>query len=145
MGCCSHKNCDRPREAMTSPEALLGLLNENSWVVTKLLDIAKSGIRFVGFKNERIDELAATIATIVAENNYLKSLLGTARPSVIKTTNDGVTVSFGPRNEYNLFMATPTQETRNTLAENLIAAGKELQRINVTVLNQQQQVLPFDK
>jgi len=130
---------------MTSPEALLGLLNENSWVITKLLDIAKSGIRFAGFKNERIDELAATIATIVAENNYLKSLLGTARPSGVKTTNNGVTVSFGPRNEYNLFIATPTQETRSTLAENLIAAGKELQRINATVLNQQQQVLPFDK
>jgi len=144
MGCCARKNCDLPKENMTSSEALLSLLDDNSWVVTKLLEIAKSGIRFVGFKNERLSELATTISAIVTENNYLKSLLGAGSPSSIKTANDGTTVFFGPRGEYSLFIATPTQEARNKLAASLIAAGKELQQNKTIKPDPRQQVLPFD-
>lgn len=144
MGCCSNKKCDRPREEMMSSDALLSLLDDSSWVVTKLLEIAKSGIRFVGFKNEKISELAAAISAIVAENNYLKSLLGLAAPSELKTDNNGATVFFGPRGEYSLFIAAPTQEIRNKLAASLIAAGKELQQQKTITADQQQQFLPFN-
>lgn len=144
MGCCSNKKCDRPREEMMSSDALLALLDDSSWVVTKLLEIAKSGIRFVGFKNEKISELAAAISAIVAENNYLKSLLGVTPPSTLKTDNDGATVFFGPRGEYSLFISAPTQETRNKLAASLIAAGKELQQQKTTAADPQQQFLPFN-
>lgn len=145
VGCCANnKKCDRPREEMMSAETLLALLDDSSWVVTKLLEIAKSGGRFVGFKNKKISELAAVISAIVAENNYLKSLLGGSPPSTIKTDNDGATVFFGPRGEYNLFIATPTQEARSKLAASLIAAVEELQLNKTTASNPQQQFLPFD-
>ncbi len=144
MGCCSNKKCDRPREEMMSSDALLSLLDDSSWVITKLLEIAKSGIRFVGFKNEKISELAAAISAIVAENNYLKSLLGLSTPSVVKTTDAGATLFFGPRGEYSLFLAAPTQEARIKLAANLMAAGKELQQQKTTEVNPRQQSLPFD-
>lgn len=144
MGCCANnKKCDRPKEEMMSAETLIALLDDSSWVVTKLLEIAKSGVRFVGFKNEKINELAVLISAIVAENNYLKSLLGVAPPSTIKTDNNGATIFFGPRGEYSLFIATPTQETRSKLAANLIAAGKELQQQKTIAVNPQQQFLPF--
>lgn len=129
---------------MTSPEALLALLDDSSWVVTKLLEIAKSGIRSVSFKNERVSELAATISAIVVENNYLKSLLGVAAPSKIETTTDGATVFFGPRGEYSLFLAAPTQEARTKLAASLIAAGKELQTKKTAEADPRQQQLPFN-
>lgn len=146
MGCCANnKKCDRPREEMMSAETLIALLDDSSWVVAKLLEIAKSGVRFVGFKNEKISELAAAISTIVAENNYLKRLLGLVPPNTIKTDNGGATIFFGPRGEYSLFIATPTQETRSKLATNLIAAGKELQLNKTTAPNPQQQFLPFDR
>jgi hypothetical protein len=144
MGCCSGKNCDRPKEDLTSPGALLAMLEESSWAVTKLLEIAKNGIRFVGFKNERINELAATISAIVTENNYLKSLLTSTKPSTVTTADDGATLFFGPHNEYRLFIATPTAEARHKLAANLIAAGKELQHKKPPAPNPQQQVFPFD-
>lgn len=144
MGCCSRKNCELPKEEMMSAEALASLLEDNSWVLTKLLEIAKSGLRFVGFKNERVNELAATISAIVAENNYLKSLLNGSAPSTLKTSNDGATVFFGPRGEYSLFLSAATQEARNKLAANLIAAGEELQQKNATELGQRQQIFTFD-
>lgn len=146
MGCCANnKKCDRPREEMMSAETLIELLDDSSWVVAKLLEIAKSGVRFVGFKNEKISELAAAISAIVAENNYLKSLLGINAPSTLKTNNAGATVFFGPRGEYSLFIAAPTQESRSKLAVSLIAAGKELQLNKTTAPNPQQQFLPFDQ
>jgi hypothetical protein len=145
MGCCARKNCDRPKEEMMSSEAMFALLEDGSWAITKLLELAKSGIRSVGFKNERLSELAAAISAIVAENNYLKSLLGVGKPDTVTTTNDGVTIFFGPRGEYSLFIFTPTQETRNKLAANLIAAGKELQQKNTTEIDPRQQFLPFDR
>jgi hypothetical protein len=144
MGCCANKKCDRPKEEMLSSDALLSLLDDSSWVVTKLLEMAKSGIRYVGFKNEKISELAAAISAIVAENNYLKSLLGVVSPDNVKTTKDGATLFFGPRGEYSLFIATPTQEARNKLAAGLIAAGKELQQNKQITPDPRQQFLPFE-
>lgn len=148
MGCCANnKKCDRPREEMMSAEILSTFLDDSirSWVVAKLLEITKSGVRSVGFKNEKISELAAAISAIVAENNYLKSLLGINAPRTLKIDNAGATIFFGPRGEYSLFIATPTQETRSKLATNLIAAGKELQLNKTTAPNPQQQFLPFDR
>ena len=130
---------------MLSSDALLSLLDDSSWVVTKLLEIAKSGIRSVGFKNEKISELAAAISAIVAENNYLKSLLGREATNPITTDNDGATVFFGPRGEYSLFIPAPTQDVRDKLAASLIAAGKALQQTKTNTPNPQQQFLPFDQ
>lgn len=144
MGCCGNKKCEKPKAEMTSPDALLALLEDSSLVVAKLIEIAKSGVRFVGFKNERLSALATTISAIVAENNYLKSLLGVAAPSTVKTTHDGATVFFGPRGEYSLFLAAPTQEARQKLGASLIAAGKELQQKKTTEYDPRQQQLPFD-
>lgn len=144
MGCCGNKKCEKPKAEMASADALLGLLEDSSLVVAKLLEIAKSGVRSVGFKNERLTELATMISAIVAENNYLKSLLGPSTPSAIKTTNEGATVFFGPRGEYSLFLAAPTQEARTKLAASLIAAGKELQTKKTAEADPRQQQLPFN-
>lgn len=148
MGCCANnKKCDLPREEMMSAEVLSAFLDDSvrSWVVAKLLEIAKSGVRSVGFKNEKISELAAAISAIVSENNHLKRLLGLVPPNTIKTDNGGATVFFGPRGEYSLFISATTQEARSKLAANLIAAGKELQLNKTTTPNPQQQFLPFDQ
>lgn len=113
---------------MTSSATLLAALEESSWAITKLLEIAKNGIRFVGFKNDHVNELAATIAVIVNENNYLKDLLKLSDDATTKTDKTGMTIWFGPRNEYSLFIAAPTQKNRTVLADSLMKAAEELKK-----------------
>jgi len=141
MGCCGKKNCDRPKEEMTSSATLLAALEESSWAITKLLEIAKNGIRFVGFKNDHVNELAATIAAIVNENNYLKNLLKLGDDATTKTDETGMTIWFGPRNEYSLFIATPTQKSRTALADSLINAAETLKKTQPNW--SEQKSLPF--
>jgi hypothetical protein len=141
MGCCGKKNCDRPKEEMTSLAPLLAALEENSWAITKLLEIAKNGIRFVGFKNDHVNELAATIAAVVNENNYLKNLLKLPTTPAPKTDETGMTIWFGPRNEYSLFIAAPTQKSRTALADSLIKAAEELKKTQPNW--SEQKSLPF--
>jgi len=129
MGCCSNKEgCNRPREEMVDAATLNTLVEEGAWVLTKLMEIARGGARFVGFKNATTNELAATISAIVTENNYLKSLLGVYYPGKAAVEDRGVTVSFGPRNSYTLFIPTLTQTGRTKLADSLIAAAEELKK-----------------
>lgn len=142
MGCCSKKGCGQNREEMLSAETLTTLLGDGSWVIGKLFEIAKGGARFVGFKNERLDELAALISAIVAENNYLKSLLGIFYPGNATTSAAGVTISFGPRNEYTLFIPAVTEDARAKLGASLIAAGEQLKQ-SKTLETDSQQFLPF--
>lgn len=142
MGCCSNKNCNRPKEEMLSADVLVSLLEDSSWALAKLLDIAKGGARFVGFKNDQVNELAATISAIVTENNYLKSLLGIFHPGKAKAEDAGVTITFGPRNEYSLFIPALTHDARTKLGTSLIEAGEQIKK-KQSEQNQQQQYLPF--
>jgi hypothetical protein len=145
MSCCEsrNKNCSRPKEEMLSPETITALLDEGSWVLKKLLDIARGGARFVGFKNDHVNELAALISSVVAENNYLKGLLGVFHPGKAKAGETGVTLMFGPSNEYTLFIPALTEEARAKLGASLIEAGKDLTRKKETVKANPQQYLPF--
>ena len=145
MSCCEsrNKNCSRPKEEIISPETLATLFEEGSWVIKKLLDIAKGGARFVGFKNDHVNELAALISSVVAENNSLKSLLGVFHPGKAEAEDAGVTIMFGPRNEYTLFIPALTETARAKLGASLIAAGKDLSRKKETVKANPQQYLPF--
>jgi hypothetical protein len=142
MGCCSNKNCGRQKEAMLDPAALITLLEESSWAVKKLLEIAKSGARIVGFKNTDIDELAAVISAIAAENKYLKNLLGIYHPGKADTSDRGVTITFGPDAAYTLFIPAITSEARTKLANSLTAAAEELKNKSEPILPEQKW-LPF--
>jgi hypothetical protein len=144
MGCCANKKCDRPKEEMLSPEAVISLLEDSSWAVTKLLEIAKSGIRFVGFKNDRVNELAATISAIVAENNYLKGLLGIFHPSKTQVNEKGVTIMFGPGNAYTLFIPAVTDDARQKIAASLTATAMQLKQKKATP-DPRQQEFSFDQ
>ncbi|NBT76013.1 MAG: hypothetical protein EBT15_08575, partial [Betaproteobacteria bacterium] len=138
---CQNKKCDRPKEEMLDTPTLLALLEDGTAVAAKLLDIAKGGIRFVGFKNAQVSELAATISSIVAENNYLKRLLGIFRPAEITADEHGAKISFGPRNEYTLFIPAVTQSARTKVANSLKAAAEDLQKASPAV--PEQKWLPF--
>lgn len=142
MGCCGNKQCDRPKAEMTIDLASMSaLLEEGSAVLTKLIDIAKGGARFVGFKNAQTNELAATIAAIVSENNYLKNLLGIFHPGTAHTDENGVTISFGPRNTYKLFIPAFTESARTKLADSLMKAAEELKKTKPEL--PEQKWLPF--
>jgi len=145
MGCCGNKTCDRPREEMLGSDALLALVGDGSWVLSKLLDIAKGGSRFVGFKNDNLNELAAVISALVAENNNLKTLFGLFPPGKAKVEDAGVTISFGPHSEYTLFIPAVTDEAREQLSASLISAGKQLKKKVTPVAGPEQQYLPFDQ
>ena len=108
---------------------------------SKLLEIARSGIRCVDFKNPNINELAATLSAIVAENQYLKNLLGIFHPGKAAVEDNGVTISFGPGNTYRLFIPAFSQSARTKLAASLIAAADELKK--VPPASPEQKWLPF--
>ena len=141
MGCCSNKSCNRPKEEMLDTTTLSVLVAESSWALTKLLEIAKGGARFVGFKDVSANELAATISAIVMENNYLKGLLGIYHPGKATADERGVTLSFGPRNTYSLVIPATTQTARTKLADSLIAAAEELKKSQPEL--PEQKWLPF--
>lgn len=145
MGCCGRKTCDRPKEEMLGSDALLALAGDGSWVLNKLLDIAKGGSRFVGFKSDSLNELAAMISALVAENEKLKTLFGIFPPGKAKADDAGVTISFGPRGEYTLFIPAIADEARERLSASLIAAGKQLKKKPSPATSPAQQYLPFDQ
>ena len=141
MGCCSNKSCDRPKEEMLDAATLSAIVSEGSWVLTKLLDIAKGGARFVGFKNVSTNELAATISAIVMENNYLKGLLGIYHPGKATADERGATLFFGPQNTYSLVIPATTQTARTKLADSLMAAADALKKTKPEL--PEQKWLPF--
>lgn len=142
MSCCESQNkkCSRPKEEMLSAETVISLLDEGSWVLKKLLDIAQGGARFVGFKSASVNELAAIIASVIAENNYLKSLLGVFNSDKPDTTTASATISFGPRNEYKLLIPAMTAADRAKIIAALVASGQDL---TAQKQSAQQQYLPF--
>jgi hypothetical protein len=145
MGCCdaSNKKCNRQKEEIISPDALTALASDGSWVLQKLLEIARGGVRFVGFKNVAVNELAATIAGIVAENNYLKRMLGIFHPGRAAAEKSGAIIMFGPKNEYKLFIPAISETARAKLSASLISAGEELLDTQPIASSVKQQYLPF--
>ena len=124
MTCCSNQKKTCTKETMAVDiKTLLTLAEEYATVAPKLLEIARSGIRCVDFKNPNINELAATLSAIVAENQYLKNLLGIFHPGKAAVEDNGVTISFGPGNT------------------SLIAAADELKK--VPPASPEQKWLPF--
>ena len=128
MTCCSNQKPTTAKEAMVDIKTLMTLVEEYTALAPKLLEIVKGGIRSVDFKNPNIKELATIIASIVAENNYLKNLLGGFHPGKAHAKEDGVTIHFGPQNEYQLFIPALTQSARTKLATSLMVAAEALQK-----------------
>jgi hypothetical protein len=126
MGCCGkNEKCDRPREEIS------GLNSFGFLVLNALLDVARTGNISVPTSVPAADELAAIIAKLVKENEYLSGLIGALTDDAkVIVTADNFKISFGPAGEYALTIPLRSDADRQQLIANLTAAIDQLQNTN---------------
>lgn len=94
------------------------------WLLTQLSWVAKTGISTLRLGNPAAEALAATIASLVTENEYLKKILGSR---VLITSEDKkVSIAFGPANRCVLDIPVNTDDERREIASALTAAGSKI-------------------
>jgi hypothetical protein len=125
MGCCGGKACDSKKEALERAELSAAPITA---LVPKLMEVLKTGIFLWSFKDSAADQLAASIANLVRENDHLKSLLKIfcAPAPDVSATAKSVYITFGPANAYTLHIAATTPDVKAALADSLRKAADEL-------------------
>lgn len=108
---------DNPREQMLLPaiETLVG----------QLMLVAQTGLSNVKLNLPCAETLAAAIASLFAENEYLKKIID-SRVAVDTTSAEAIKLAFGPQNQYCLHIPTPTVEERKAVATALLAAASKI-------------------
>ena len=125
MGCCNREPCDSKKEAL--PTAAFSTASFTA-LVPKLMEVLKTGICLWSFKDAAADQLAASIAAMVRENENLKALLKVfcaPSPSIVPMA-DIVAISFGPANTYTLHISAATPAEKDALADSLQKAADTL-------------------
>lgn len=96
------------------------------WILGQLLAVAHTGVGNIKLGLPAAETLAATIASLFAENEYLKKLLA-ARVQVIDNKNENtVSISFGPLNQYSLNIPVHSDEDRRAIAGMMAGAAAKI-------------------
>lgn len=128
MSCCGKKSCQNtePADPATTGPAAFSVLESSAAVIAKLVEVTKTGVCDFVFKDTKLNELAATISMLVAENQYLKKLArllpGTPKIDIAPST---ISFNFGPDSEYTLTVPV-TLKNRQKLADQLFYAAMTL-------------------
>lgn len=121
--CCGHKAAGDSFETTTAPvESLLDFKE----IVGLLRTMASTGIKNFVFKDANLDNLAELVATLAAENNYLKKLAALLSPVSTDKTDKDIVVSFGPAGVYTLSVPIVTDEQRRSVAAQFLKIAHEL-------------------
>lgn len=94
------------------------------WVLTQLVQIAKTGISKLTLGNPLADTLAATISSLVNENEYLKKILG-ARLLVTPDASK-ISIAFGPANRFVLDIPVSSDQEKRDVAAALSSAAAKI-------------------
>lgn len=98
----------------------------SEWLINQLLTIATTGIGNLKLGLPAAETLAATIASLFAENAYLKKLLD-SRVQVIDNKFDHcVSISFGPGGQYVLHIPVQTDDDRRAIAGTMAGAAAKI-------------------
>lgn len=95
-------------------------------LLTGLLKIAKTGINSLNISNPVAAQLAATIAGLAAENEYLKKLMSALSPITATETADTVDISFGPGGAYILRLPIASELQRRELSQHFVKLAATL-------------------
>lgn len=99
-----------------------------------LLEVARGGlpsqvtrlINVTTFQNAAVKDLADKIATLVAENEYLKKLADAVVPARFQVTDAVLEIAFGPELAYTLQIPVATVAAREQVAAQLLRAAQQL-------------------
>ncbi|NDC55370.1 MAG: hypothetical protein EBZ69_00800 [Alphaproteobacteria bacterium] len=116
MTCCQNGGCKRQEpKGFTTTDAPVESLMDFKDIINLLSTMASTGVKNFAFKDAALERLAASVAQLAAENNYLKKLTALLSPANVELTGDSVTVSFGPGSAYMLSIPAGTEEQRKQL------------------------------
>jgi len=124
VGCCNNKNKTSCQIENLSVAELGGY---GTWLLNSLIDVVKSGRVPLDLKNETAQQLAAAIANLIDENNYLKAVLRVFTPEIV-AQSEQVTIKFGPSGQYALHLPIASEGDRERMIAELLAAVEELKK-----------------
>lgn len=149
MGCCGKQSgCAKQERDLPKDELLESLSGVSVDLVSKLLQVAASGLRAntilreFGFTNTKVEELAKRIADLAVENEYLRKVTDLFSPVAFDTTGGNIEIAFGPRNEYTLRIPLTKKSDRSRIITQLRTAADKLELVDAEP-ESTQKVLPF--
>jgi hypothetical protein len=125
MGCCNKTSCQSEKEA-TPVTAQTAEFVSIDTLLTGLLKVAKTGINTLHISNPVANQLAATIAALAAENEYLKKLMSALSPITATEAADTVDISFGPGGAYLLRLPIASENQRRELSQQFVKLAATL-------------------
>lgn len=128
MTCCQHNGgCKRHEpKGFTSTDAPVESLMDFKDIVGLLSAAASSGVKNFAFKDAALEQLAASVAQLAAENNYLKKLAALLSPTDANMVDDVVTISFGPGHVYMLSIPASNDAQKKALGKQFYMLAKKL-------------------
>lgn len=96
------------------------------WLLAQLLNVASTGIGNIKLGLPAAETLAATIASLFAENAYLKKLLDSRLTVVDEKAASRVSISFGPGGQYVLHIPVQTDDDRRAVAGMMAGAAAKI-------------------
>lgn len=112
---CDNTNCTRRRQEMLNMDlgAVVELGEKGAYVIRQLLGVVKNGLTNAVFKNDALNTLALEIARLYDERNLLAGLV--ARNGDCVAGTNGMTLHFGPNNQYTLHVPPTKPAVKNKL------------------------------
>lgn len=141
--CCAKENQAAAKTPAALPTESLVLDSLLLSTVTKqLIDIAKTGLNFT-FDSPALVDLARTVATMSAENAYLKRIVSALQPApeTVAIGSETASITFGSANEYTLLVPITSPSHKQSLAATFTAAAEQL--LAGTAPDRAQSVFPF--
>ena len=127
MTCCQNNGCKRQEpKGFTTTAAPVESLMDFKDIIGLLSNMATTGVKNFAFKDAALEQLAANVAQLAAENNYLKKLAALLSPTSADITDDFVTISFGPGQAYTLAIPTGTDAQKKALGQQFFVLAKKL-------------------
>lgn len=106
------------RENMSIPGA--------EWLIGQLLTVASTGIGNIKLGFPAAETLAATIASLFAENAYLKKLLDSRVQIIDDKSARRISISFGPAGQYALHIPVQTDDDKRAVAGMMAGAAAKI-------------------
>jgi hypothetical protein len=103
MACCGD-GCEKRKEAMLDGALLGAAAGQGAFIINKLLEIAAAGggLLYMFQNDPKLNELAAVISALAAENQSLKRQLSYESGPEITAEPTSLTIAFGPDESYIL-------------------------------------------
>jgi hypothetical protein len=132
---CTQKNCARADNKTPTAGDVAAMQAAGIDLLNYLLDVARGGlptqvtrlINVTTFQTAAVKELADRIATLIAENEYLKKITSDVVPARFQVLNDTLEIAFGPELSYTLRVPVATVAARDQLVSQLLQAAHTLQ------------------